>query len=98
MNKEELSTIIEKHGERLKGYKDGEIADLRDADLQGANLDFSCWPMWCGGSKFKANSALVRQMLAQLCTIDIFTSCSAPSFSLHQRRLFQPVRFLPAPR
>ena len=27
--------------------------------------------MWCGGSRFKADSRLVRQMLAHLCTLTI---------------------------
>ena len=32
-------------------FKDGsekDFADLRDANLRGANLDYSCWPLWCG--------------------------------------------------
>jgi uncharacterized protein YjbI with pentapeptide repeats len=46
-------------------------ADLQGADLQGANLDFSCLPLWCGGSKFKADAKLVRQILAHVSTIEI---------------------------
>ena len=46
-------------------------ADLRGADLRGADLDFSCLPLWCGGSRFKADMKLVRQLLAHICTIEI---------------------------
>jgi len=46
-------------------------ADLRDANLQGANLDFSCLPLWCGGSRFKADSRLVRQIIAHIVTLEI---------------------------
>lgn len=28
--------------------KYGNRADLRDANLSGANLDYSCLPLWCG--------------------------------------------------
>ena len=46
-------------------------ASLQDANLQGANLDYSCLPIWCGGSKFKADMRIVRQTLAHVCTIEI---------------------------
>ena len=60
-------------------------ADLREADLCkadlhgavlsgavlcGANLDFSCFPLWCGGSKFKCDTKLIYQLLAHICTLD----------------------------
>jgi hypothetical protein len=46
-------------------------ANLRGANLQGADLDFSCLPLWCGGSRFKADARLVRQILAHIVTIEI---------------------------
>lgn len=46
-------------------------ADLRRADLSGANLDYSVLPLWCGGSRFKADSKIVRQIIAHVCTIEI---------------------------
>ena len=71
----------EQGGERadLRGA-DLSGADLREADLSGANLrgadlreadfDFSCFPLWCGGSKFKCDTRLVYQLLAHICTLD----------------------------
>ena len=52
------------HGVYLSG------ADLQEADLRGADLDFSCFPLWCGGSKFKCDTKLVYQILAHICTLD----------------------------
>ena len=46
-------------------------ADLRGADLQGADLDFSCLPLWCGGSRFKCSQALVRQIFAHVCSLEV---------------------------
>jgi uncharacterized protein YjbI with pentapeptide repeats len=45
-------------------------ADLRGANLRGADFDFSCFPLWCGGSKFKCDTKLVYQLLAHICTLD----------------------------
>jgi uncharacterized protein YjbI with pentapeptide repeats len=46
-------------------------ANLSGANLSGADLDFSCLPLWCGGSKFKADSKIVLQILAHAATIEI---------------------------
>ena len=51
-------------------------ADLRDADLRGADLDFSCLPLWCGGSKFKADAKLMAQIAAHFCAIE----CDDPAY------------------
>ncbi len=53
------------HGANLQG------ANLQGADLQGANLDFSCLPMWCGGSRFKCSPALIRQIFAHVCSLEV---------------------------
>ena len=45
-------------------------ADLREADLRGADLDYSCFPLWGGGSRFKCDTKLVYQLLAHICTLD----------------------------
>ena len=46
-------------------------ADLRGADLRGANLDFSCLPLWCGGSDFKTDAKFIRQLFAHICTLEV---------------------------
>jgi uncharacterized protein YjbI with pentapeptide repeats len=45
-------------------------AYLYRADLSGACLDFSCFPLWCGGAKFKCDTKLVYQLLAHICTLE----------------------------
>jgi hypothetical protein len=53
----------ELQGANLRG------ATLRGADLQGANFDYSCFPLWCGGTRFKADDKLIKQVLAHLCSL-----------------------------
>lgn len=40
-----------------------EVANLKDTDLRGANLDFSCWPLWCGSLR---NVRIDKRIFAQL--------------------------------
>ena len=47
-------------------------ADLRGADLRGADLDFSSWPLWCGGTGVTIDARTARQLIAHVC------SCSIP--------------------
>jgi hypothetical protein len=37
--------------------------DLSYADLSDANLDFSCWPLWCGSLKVKLDKKQQRQLV-----------------------------------
>lgn len=41
-------------------------ADLRGADLYKADLDFSCFPLWCGGLDMHIDDRLARQLLYHL--------------------------------
>ena len=49
-------------------------ADLRDADLskanlRGADLDYSCYPLWCGSLHLKADKRLACQLAYHLCSM-----------------------------
>ena len=54
-------------------------ADLREADLRGANLmganlngadlDYSCYPLWCGSLHIKADKRLACQLAYHLCSL-----------------------------
>ena len=44
-------------------------ADLSGANLSGANLDFSCFPLWCGGLHIKTDVRLAAQVAYHLCTM-----------------------------
>jgi hypothetical protein len=48
-------------------------ADLRGADLSGADFDYSCFPLWYGGTDFKCDERLVLQLLAQVSTLHFET-------------------------
>lgn len=45
MRQEELQTILGKHKKWLNDVPGGECANFRGANLEGANLDYSCWPL-----------------------------------------------------
>ena len=55
-------------GASLRGA-DLSGANLRGANLRGARLDFSCWPLWCGGLKVKVDKRLACQLAYHLCTM-----------------------------
>lgn len=48
--------------EKLGKWQRGEAGGSRDV-FQGADLDFSCWPLWCGSLRAKADDRLVIQLL-----------------------------------
>lgn len=43
--------------------------DLSNADLRGANLDYSCYPLWCGSLHLKADKRLACQLAYHLCSM-----------------------------
>lgn len=68
--------IIQRHAKWLvSGGTDGESANLCGADLCGANLDFSCWPLWCGSKNVKADDRLIAQLIFHVTRLDI-SCCS----------------------
>ena len=44
-------------------------ADLSDANLRGADLDYSCYPLWCGSLHLKADKRLACQLAYHLCSM-----------------------------
>lgn len=66
-NIEEPNRYMEEHGKDL--YKANlSYADLSCADLVGANLDYSCWPLWCGSLKAQIDDRIAVQLLYHLCS------------------------------
>ena len=85
MTSEEIKKVLDSHQKWINEEDGGERADLREADLSradlskanlrgadlsGVDLDLSCFPLWCGGSRFKCDTKLVYQLLAHICTLD----------------------------
>jgi len=57
------------NGHEITAGADLRGADLRWANLSGANLrkadiDFSCWPLWCGSQDVKIDVKIARQLMA----------------------------------
>ena len=48
ITQEELEVFLRKHKLWLDDEEGGERANLLGANLSGADLDFSCLPLWCG--------------------------------------------------
>jgi len=38
--------------------------NLRGANLRGADIDFSCWPLWCGSANVSIDERTAKQLLA----------------------------------
>ena len=51
-------------------------ADLGGANLHGADLDYSCWPMWCGSLDVKVDARIARQLAYHFCRLD----CDDPEY------------------
>jgi len=43
---------------------------LQYADLQNADLDFSCFPLWCGSFNIKDDGKLIKQLLGHIVRIN----------------------------
>ena len=71
MNKSELNTILQEHKKWLSGEGG------KRANLKGANLDYSCLPLWCGSKGMKVDLKIVYQLLAHVACLD----CEEPEFA-----------------
>lgn len=57
-------TMFNKYGADLYG------TNLRWADLRGANVDASCFPLWCGSFDIKCDDRLPIQLLYHIFRLD----------------------------
>lgn len=55
-------------GTTLRGA-DLRGVDLRGVDLTGANIDYSCWPLWCGSLDVKVDKRIFAQLAYHLCRV-----------------------------
>lgn len=86
MEQKKLDEILRLHKMWLEGKEGGERAnlqganlrdaDLRDADLRGANVDYSCWPLWCGSLDAKVDRRIAAQLAYHFCRLD----CDDPDY------------------
>ena len=51
-------------------------ANLRGANLRGVDLDYSCWPLWCGSLDAKVDRRIAAQLAYHFCRLD----CDDPDY------------------
>ena len=66
-------TFADLRGTNLK-FADLRSANLRGANLVGADIDFACWPLWCGSMGVIVDAKIVYQLAAHMCAL----SCADP--------------------
>lgn len=76
MKQEELQEILDAHKKWINNEDGGVRADLRRADLIGADLDFACWPLWCGSLAVKVCKRIAVQLAYHFCKLD----CDDPEY------------------
>lgn len=69
MMQNELDKILKNHKKWLSDEEGGRQADLRAADLRGANIDYSCWPLWCGSLDVIVDRRIFCQLAYHLCRV-----------------------------
>lgn len=50
-------------------------ANMREANLLGADMDFSCWPLWCGSFGVKVGDRIAVQLICHVTRLDV-SGCS----------------------
>ena len=70
MEENQLKNVLELHRKWINKEPGGERADLRGADLRGANLDYSCWPLWCGSLDVRVCKRIAAQLAYHFCRLD----------------------------
>ena len=58
--------------------------DLRGADLRGTNLDFSCFPLWCGSFNIRVDDNIIEQLFTHIRRLDT-SKCSEENKKLIKR-------------
>ncbi|RKZ98961.1 MAG: hypothetical protein DRQ46_00360, partial [Gammaproteobacteria bacterium] len=53
-------------------------ANLCGADLDGADLDFSSLPLWCGGLSFRIDERLAKQLMYHTLQIMDYSGIDIP--------------------
>ena len=83
MSAKKLKEVLKKHELWLKNEPGGELAnlsfanlsfaDLSFADLRSADLDFSSFPLWCGGLNVHLDDRQLIQMAYHLAKNGLFS-------------------------
>ena len=75
-----------KEGKRANlRYADLHHANLNDANLRGADIDFSCWPLWCGSFDVIVDRRIAAQLAYHFCRV----ICDDPEVMECQKALYK---------
>ena len=77
MTPKELDEILTAHKKWVKNEKGG-----RRADFRGADIDFSCWPLWCGSLDVKIDRRIFCQLAYHLCRVIVDDDCKTAQLML----------------
>ena len=75
MEEKQLKNVLKLHQKWINKEPGGEIANLRESDLgesdlRGTNLDYSCWPLWCGSLDVRVCKQIAVQLAYHFCRLD----------------------------
>lgn len=66
MKQEKIDEILKFHKKWLNDEIDGVRANLSGANLHDADLDYSCFPLWCDGLDVHIDDRQAKQLLYHL--------------------------------
>ena len=78
MEQKQLKNILKLHQKWINEEPGGD-----KADLYGANLDYSCWPLWCGSLDVRVCKRIAAQLAYHFCRLD----CDDPEVIAAQNAL-----------
>ena len=68
-DREEVLKLLKRGRKQAILDYDLKGADLSGTNLKGADLDYSCYPLWCGSLHIKADKRLACQFAYHLCSL-----------------------------
>lgn len=83
MDEKRLEDVLKLHQKWIHNEPSGERANLRGANLRGADLDYSCWPLWCGSLNVRVCKRIAAQLAYHFCRLD----CDDPEVIAAQNAL-----------
>ena len=86
-----LEKTLAEHKKWLESnFEEGKPANLHrtylcDADLRGVNIDYLCWPLWCGSFDVIVDRRIAAQLAYHFCRV----ICDDPEVIQCQKALYK---------
>ena len=85
----ELASILNLHKAWISGEDYGKRADLREANLSRADLDYSCLPLWCGSLSAHFDDKQLKQIAYHLVKAGLQSKNASDEAQAELRKLIQ---------